>query len=149
MGDVAIGGREVVVIAGPCAVESEKQLDIIAAGVSRYGARILVVNRFLPGIRAFFLFLAGMRRLPLGQSLLYGTLSNLGLFSRFVGMTTDSRSFLSYSRHEYFRRLLCDVIGRDVVNGELPHDMKLLSALVRDICYRNAAAYFPLEPGKV
>ncbi len=76
-------------------------------------------------------------------------LSNLGLLSRFVGMLTDSRSFLSYSRHEYFRRLLCDVIGRDVVNGELPRDMKLLSGLVRDICYRNAVAYFPLEPGNV
>ncbi len=72
-------------------------------------------------------------------------LSNLGLLSRFVGMITDSRSFLSYSRHEYFRRLLCDLIGRDVVNGELPHDIKLLSNLVRDICYRNAVNYFPLE----
>lgn len=71
-------------------------------------------------------------------------LSNLGLLSRFVGMLTDSRSFLSYSRHEYFRRLLCDLIGRDVVNGELPRDMKLLGATVRNICFANAQAYFPL-----
>ena len=77
------------------------------------------------------------------------SLSNLGLLSRFVGMLTDSRSFLSYSRHEYFRRLLCDLIGRDVVNGELPRDMKLLSRLVRDVAYRNAQAYFPLPTGAV
>jgi len=76
-------------------------------------------------------------------------LSNLGLLGRFVGMITDSRSFLSYSRHEYFRRVLCNLIGRDVMNGELPHDNKLLSCIVRDICYRNATSYFPLTPGKV
>jgi glucuronate isomerase len=76
-------------------------------------------------------------------------LSNLGLLSRFVGMITDSRSFLSYSRHEYFRRVLCNLIGRDVANGELPRDSKLLGGMVRDICYHNAANYFPLAPGKV
>jgi len=76
-------------------------------------------------------------------------LSQLGLLRRFVGMLTDSRSFLSYSRHEYFRRILCNLIGRDVVNGELPRDMKLLGAMVRDISYRNAVAYFGLEPGKL
>jgi glucuronate isomerase len=73
-------------------------------------------------------------------------LSNLGLLSRFVGMLTDSRSFLSYTRHEYFRRVLCNLLGRDVVNGELPHDMALLGGMVRDISYRNAKAYFRL-PG--
>lgn len=71
-------------------------------------------------------------------------LSNLGLLSRFVGMLTDSRSFLSYARHEYFRRILCNLIGRDVENGELPRDMNLLGNLVRDICYRNAKRYFGL-----
>jgi glucuronate isomerase len=76
-------------------------------------------------------------------------LSNLGLLSRFVGMITDSRCFLSYSRHEYFRRVLCNLIGRDVANGELPHDSKLLGGIVRDICYHNARNYFPLTPGKV
>ena len=76
-------------------------------------------------------------------------LSNLGLLSRFVGMITDSRSFLSYSRHEYFRRVLCNLIGRDMINGELPHDNKLLGGMVRDICYHNASNYFPLTPGKV
>ena len=76
-------------------------------------------------------------------------LSQLGLLSRFVGMLTDSRSFVSYPRHEYFRRILCNMIGRDVVNGELPRDMKLLGGMVRDISYRNAKTYFGLEPGKL
>jgi glucuronate isomerase len=76
-------------------------------------------------------------------------LSQLGLLSRFVGMLTDSRSFLSYSRHEYFRRLLCNMIGRDVVNGELPRDMKLLGRMVRNICFGNARQYFPMSPGNV
>jgi len=69
-------------------------------------------------------------------------LSNLGLLSRFVGMLTDSRSFLSFPRHEYFRRILCELIGRDVDAGELPDDWTLLSDLVEDICYRNARAFF-------
>jgi glucuronate isomerase len=72
-------------------------------------------------------------------------LSNLGLLSRFVGMLTDSRSFLSYPRHEYFRRILCNLIGRDVVNGELPRDMKLLGKMVSDICFDNARSYFGLD----
>lgn len=69
-------------------------------------------------------------------------LSNLGLLSCFVGMLTDSRSFLSYPRHEYFRRLLCQIIARDVANGELPADENWLGKLVSDICYHNAKAYF-------
>ncbi|UXP34147.1 glucuronate isomerase [Reichenbachiella agarivorans] len=70
------------------------------------------------------------------------SLSNMGLLSRFVGMLTDSRSFLSFPRHEYFRRILCNLIGTDVVNGELPHDMSLLGQTVEDICYNNAKNYF-------
>ncbi len=66
------------------------------------------------------------------------TVSNFGLLRRFIGMLTDSRSFLSFSRHEYFRRILCDVIGRDVENGELPNDMDLLSKMVEEISYSNA-----------
>ena len=85
-----------------------------------------------------------------GMEAQIAALSNLGLLSRFVGMLTDSRSFLSYSRHEYFRRILCNVIGQDVADGLLPRDMALLGGLVRDICYRNAASYFdfglPEEP---
>jgi glucuronate isomerase len=74
-------------------------------------------------------------------------LSNLGLLSRFVGMITDSRSFMSYPRHEYFRRVLCNLLGRDVENGELPDDDLLLGPLVRNVCYTNAQAYFGLpEP---
>lgn len=69
-------------------------------------------------------------------------LSQLGLLSRFVGMLTDSRSFLSYSRHEYFRRLLCNIIGVDVENGELPNDIKWLGKMVQDISYYNAVNYF-------
>ena len=71
-------------------------------------------------------------------------LSSLGLLRRFVGMVTDSRSFLSYSRHEYFRRILCNLIGRDVAGGELPHDMPLLTATVREICFENAQGYLGL-----
>jgi glucuronate isomerase len=71
-----------------------------------------------------------------------GALSALGLLSRFVGMLTDSRSFLSYSRHEYFRRLLCNLLGGDVEKGLLPADFGLLGNMVRDICYRNAREYF-------
>ncbi|OPJ59886.1 glucuronate isomerase [Clostridium oryzae] len=70
------------------------------------------------------------------------TLANVGLLSCFVGMLTDSRSFLSYTRHEYFRRILCDFIGESVDNGEFPDDMKLLGKIVRDICYYNAKNYF-------
>ena len=69
-------------------------------------------------------------------------LSNMGLLSRFVGMLTDSRSFLSFPRHEYFRRILCNLIGKDVVNGELPADMEWLGKMVENICYYNAQNYF-------
>lgn len=69
-------------------------------------------------------------------------LANCGLLSTFVGMLTDSRSFLSYTRHEYFRRILCDLLGRWVDDGEAPADMELLGRMVRDICYGNALAYF-------
>jgi len=70
------------------------------------------------------------------------TLSNLGLLARFVGMLTDSRSFLSYSRHEYFRRLLCAMLGRDVERGLCPNDMGLLGKLVQNVCFSNARDYF-------
>jgi glucuronate isomerase len=69
-------------------------------------------------------------------------LSNIGLLRHFVGMTTDSRSFLSYPRHEYFRRVLCNMVGTDVENGELPADMDLVGKMVQDICYNNARDYF-------
>lgn len=72
-------------------------------------------------------------------------LSNMGLLSRFVGMLTDSRSFLSYPRHEYFRRILCNLIGKDVENGELPNDLQWLGQQVENICYYNAKNYFEFE----
>ncbi len=69
-------------------------------------------------------------------------ISNLGLLSRFIGMLTDSRSFLSFPRHEYFRRILCNILGNDVENGELPKDMALLGQLIENISYNNAINYF-------
>ncbi len=69
-------------------------------------------------------------------------LSSLGLLSRFVGMLTDSRSYLSYTRHEYFRRTLCNLLGNDVENGEIPYDIELLGSMVENICFNNAKAYF-------
>jgi glucuronate isomerase len=69
-------------------------------------------------------------------------LSNMGLLSCFVGMQTDSRSFLSYPRHEYFRRILCNLIGNDVEKGLLPNDLDWLGKIITDICYFNAKEYF-------
>lgn len=70
------------------------------------------------------------------------TLSNMGLLSRFVGMLTDSRSFLSFPRHEYFRRILCDLFGTDIENGELPDHKEWVGKIIQDICYNNAQTYF-------
>jgi glucuronate isomerase len=72
-------------------------------------------------------------------------LSNVGLFSRFIGMLTDSRSFLSYTRHEYFRRIVCNLIGEWVENGEVPKDMELLGGIVQAIAYNNAKEYFQFQ----
>ncbi len=72
-------------------------------------------------------------------------LAQLGLLSRFVGMLTDSRSFLSYTRHEYFRRILCNMLGQWVADGEAPEDIPLLSTIVKDICFNNANTYFNLN----
>ena len=70
------------------------------------------------------------------------TLSQLGLLSRFVGMLTDSRSFLSFTRHEYFRRILCNKLGSEIESGIIPNDIELIGKMVEDICYNNAANYF-------
>jgi glucuronate isomerase len=69
-------------------------------------------------------------------------LSQIGLISRFVGMLTDSRSFLSYARHEYFRRILCNIFGNDIEKGLLPNDIPWTGEIIKDICYRNAERYF-------
>jgi glucuronate isomerase len=76
------------------------------------------------------------------------TLSNQGLLSLFVGMLTDSRSFLSYTRHEYFRRILCNLLGTEIEQGLLPSDFQMIGRMVQDVCYHNAANYFgfDLEP---
>jgi len=76
------------------------------------------------------------------------TLANVGLLSRFVGMVTDSRSFLSWPRHDYFRRLLCRILGEDARRGLLPDDMDALSGLVRSVCFENARDYFGLPLGR-
>ena len=72
-------------------------------------------------------------------------LSNSGILSQFVGMLTDSRNFLSYPRHEYFRRLLCNILGAEMEKGLIPDDIKLIGGIVRDICYFNAKRYFEFE----
>ena len=77
-----------------------------------------------------------------GMTLQINALSNLGLLRHFVGMLTDSRSFMSYPRHEYFRRLLCDLLGKDIEAGLLPKDLELIGQMVSDICYANAKRYF-------
>ena len=77
-----------------------------------------------------------------GMTKQINALSNMGVLSAFIGMLTDSRSFLSYPRHEYFRRLLCNIFGDDVHNGELPDDVEWIGGLVQDICYNNAKEYF-------
>mgnify|MGYP001036183711 CR=1 FL=1 len=80
-----------------------------------------------------------------GMEAQINTLSQLGLLSKFVGMLTDSRSFLSFPRHEYFRRILCNLLGEDMENGELPGDMEMVGGMVQDICYRNAKGYFGFQ----
>jgi len=77
-----------------------------------------------------------------GMTRQLNALSNMGLLSKFVGMLTDSRSFLSFPRHEYFRRLLCNILGSEIESGELPNDTKWIGGVVQDICYNNARAYF-------
>jgi glucuronate isomerase len=77
-----------------------------------------------------------------GMTRQLNTLSNMGLIARFIGMVTDSRSFLSYPRHEYFRRILCGLFGEEIDRGELPQDLEWTGKLIRDICYYNALDYF-------
>jgi glucuronate isomerase len=72
-------------------------------------------------------------------------LSSLGLLSRFVGMLTDSRSFLSYPRHEYFRRIVCNLFGNEIEEGELPNDIAWTGKIIQDICFNNANQYFGWE----
>jgi glucuronate isomerase len=67
----------------------------------------------------------------------------MGLVSHFVGMLTDSRSFLSFPRHEYFRRLLCNLFAEDMIHGEIPHDILWTGKIIQDICYHNTRNYFP------
>jgi glucuronate isomerase len=76
-------------------------------------------------------------------------LSNCGLLSRFVGMTTDSRSFMSYPRHEYFRRVLCNLLGSEMESGQLPNDLKMIGTMVRNICFANAVNYFAFPSVRV
>lgn len=84
-----------------------------------------------------------------GMTQQMNALSNMGLLSRFVGMVTDSRSFLSYSRHEYFRRLLCNLLGEDVRRGYLPDDRAALASIVEGVCFFNARDYFGFTLGAV
>ena len=79
-----------------------------------------------------------------GMTAQLNSLSSIGLVSRMVGMLTDSRSFMSFPRHEYFRRILCNLFGNDIENGELPNDINWTGKIIKDICYFNAKAYFDL-----
>jgi len=83
-----------------------------------------------------------------GMTRQLNALSNMGLISRFVGMITDSRSFLSFPRHEYFRRILCGLFGKEIEKGELPGDMEWTGKLIGDICYHNARNYFNWNDNK-
>ena len=83
-----------------------------------------------------------------GMTKQMNALSNIGLLSRLVGMLTDSRSFLSFPRHEYFRRLVCNLFGDDIENGELPNDIEWTGKIVQDICYYNAKNYFNFDRSK-
>ena len=84
-----------------------------------------------------------------GMTRQLNALSNMGLISKFVGMITDSRSFLSYPRHEYFRRILCGLFGEEIERGELPQDLEWTGKLIRDICYFNALRYFDWDGSSV
>ena len=77
-----------------------------------------------------------------GMTKQMNALSNMGLISCFIGMLTDSRSFLSFPRHEYFRRVLCNLFGDEIQRGELPNDVAWIGKLIQDISYRNAKDYF-------
>jgi glucuronate isomerase len=77
-----------------------------------------------------------------GMTRQLNTLANIGLLSRMVGMLTDSRSFLSFPRHEYFRRILCNLYADDIEEGELPNDIEWIGKMIQDICYYNAKNYF-------
>ena len=79
-----------------------------------------------------------------GIELQLNALSNCGLLSRFIGMLTDSRSFMSFPRHEYFRRVLCDLLGSEIQRGELPQDIGLVGGMIRNICYNNVRSYLAL-----
>ena len=81
----------------------------------------------------------------LGMTNQINALSDMGMLSKFVGMVTDSRSFLSYPRHEYFRRILCNILGEEIDKGELPNDLDLIGNIVQDICYNNAKNYFGID----
>ena len=80
-----------------------------------------------------------------GMEMQINTLSSTGLLSHFVGMLTDSRSFMSFPRHEYFRRILCDILGRDILKGEVPNDDSIVGPMVERICYGNAKSYLGLD----
>ena len=77
-----------------------------------------------------------------GMTRQINALSNMGLLAKFIGMLTDSRSFMSFPRHEYFRRLLCNIFGEEMENGELPGNKEWIGKIIQDICYNNAKDYF-------
>ncbi|MWN32543.1 MULTISPECIES: glucuronate isomerase [unclassified Gilliamella] len=110
--------------------------DIVASTIANFQKSGLVKSNMQFGAGWWF---SDTKRGMLRQ---LTTLADHGLLINFVGMLTDSRSFVSYTRHEYFRRILCNLIGKWVTDGEIPHDDKLLEKLITGICYKNALSYF-------
>lgn len=104
-------------------------------------------NFYESGVRAKVQFGSGWWYLDTKEGIEWqlNALSNIGLLSQFVGMLTDSRSFMSYPRHEYFRRVLCNLIGRDIENGEIPNDDSLVGPMIERICFANARDFMGLE----
>ncbi|HAR65190.1 MAG TPA: glucuronate isomerase, partial [Lentisphaeria bacterium] len=112
--------------------------------VNSYAFATMCGNFFEGGIKGKVQLGSGWWFLDQAEGMTWqlNALSNLGLLSNFVGMLTDSRSMMSYPRHEYFRRLLCQLLGAEMENGTLPNNPKVVGGMVKNICYANAANYF-------
>ena len=110
--------------------------DVVACSIANFQKSGLVKSNMQYGAGWWF---SDTKRGMLRQ---LTTLADHGLLMNFVGMLTDSRSFISYTRHEYFRRILCNLIGQWVTDGEIPEDYQLLGKLITGICYKNAKSYF-------
>ena len=144
-GDVAVGAELVIErrVASLGHTRSAQLVDVRLEDPAIV-IREIVVTAFFPGMKPVDIEELVTRQLEAQMR----TLANMGLLSRFVGMVTDSRSFLSYPRHDYFRRLLCRILGEDVRRGLLPDDREALGRLVANVGFFNARDYFGFELGR-